>query len=186
MIVAIEGVLTHLEPNLAVLKCKSGVSYGIIISLNCSASLKKGELTELITTQILREDANLLYGFKDKSEQNMFTLLLKVSGVGASTSMAVCSTLSSSEFSSAIINGDEKALTAVPGIGSKTARKMIAELSDARLLIDNSEVSQSYKNDAILALESLGFKQDKILKVISNCTSKDTASLIKEALKKLA
>lgn len=185
MIVAVEGILTKLEPNLAILKCASGISYGVIVSLNCSSTLKKGEPTELMTTQILREDASLLYGFQDKKEQAMFSMLLKVSGVGASTAMAVCSTLSSSEFTSAIINGDEKALTAVPGIGLKSARKIIAELSDAKLLMDSVEVD-NYKNDAILALETLGFKRDRVLKVISECKSEDTASLIKEALKKLA
>lgn len=185
MIVGIEGILVKLEPNLAVLKCTSGISYGIIISLNCSEMLKVGSKIGLITTQIIRDDANLLYGFKDKKEQLMFEMLLKVSGVGASTAMAVCSTLSSDEFISAIINADEKTLTSVPGIGPKGARKIIAELSDAKLINESLNDTQSYKNDAILALETLGFKRDRVLKAILECKSEDTTSLIKEALKKL-
>ncbi|NLK66438.1 MAG: Holliday junction branch migration protein RuvA [Campylobacteraceae bacterium] len=184
MIVGIEGVLTRLEPNLAIVKLNSGLSYGVIVSLNCSASLTVGEKASLIITQIIRDDAHLLYGFKDKDEQNMFQVLLKVSGVGASTAMAVCSTLKYSEFVSSVVNGDTKVLTTVPGIGLKTARKIIAELSDAKLI--SSESVESYKSDAILALESLGFKRDRVLKIISECTATNTADLIKEALKKLA
>lgn len=184
MIVAIEGILTKLEPNLAVIKLNNGLSYGIIISLNCSSNLSVGENISLITTQIIRDDANLLYGFKDRDEQNMFEVLLKVSGIGASTAMAVCSTLKYAEFINAIVNGDTKVLTTVPGIGLKTARKMIAELSDAKLV--NNDNMQGYKSDAILALESLGFKRDRVLKVIQTCDSTNTTDLIKEALKKLA
>ncbi|WP_297575526.1 Holliday junction branch migration protein RuvA [uncultured Campylobacter sp.] len=184
MIVEIEGILTKLEPTMAVIKLSSGISYGVIISLNCSLVLKEGQKTALIVKQIVREDANLLYGFKDSDEKMMFELLLKVSGVGASTAMAVCSTLNFSDFTSAIVNGDIKVLTQVPGIGQKTARKMVAELSDAKLI--GNESLESYKSQSIMALESLGFKKDRILKVLSTCKSKNTADLIKEALKKLA
>ncbi|MSN96796.1 Holliday junction branch migration protein RuvA [Campylobacter sp. FMV-PI01] len=184
MIVEIEGILTKLMPNLAVIKTNGGVSYGVIISLNCNSKLKLGQNISLIITQILRDDANLLYGFMDKLEQDMFETLLKVSGVGANTAMMVCSTLSSQDFTLAIINGDISVLTSVPGIGAKTARKIVAELSDAKIL--NSQNIESYKSETILALESLGFKKDKIQKVLLDCKSKNTQDLIKEALKKLA
>lgn len=184
MIVEIEGVLTKLEPSMAVIKLNNGISYGIIISLNCSATLVKDEKTALLIKQIVREDANLLYGFKDNDEKMMFEVLLKVSGVGASTAMAVCSTLKYSDFASAVINGDTKVLTTVPGIGLKTARKIIAELSDAKLI--SSQSLESYKSESIMALESLGFKRDKILKILPSCKAQNTADLIKEALKKLA
>lgn len=184
MIVEIEGILTKLEPGMAVIKLNSGISYGIIISLNCSSTLIKGEKTVLSIKQIVREDANLLYGFKDSDEKMMFEILLKVSGVGASTAMAVCSTLKYSDFASAVINGDTKVLTTVPGIGLKTARKIIAELSDAKLI--SSQSLESYKSESIMALESLGFKRDKILKILPTCKAQNTADLIKEALKKLA
>ncbi|EPH07986.1 Holliday junction DNA helicase RuvA [Campylobacter ureolyticus ACS-301-V-Sch3b] len=184
MIVEIEGILTKLEPGMAVIKLNNGISYGIIISLNCSATLIKGEETALLIKQIVREDANLLYGFKDSDEKMMFEVLLKVSGVGASTAMAVCSTLKYCDFASAVINGDTKVLTTVPGIGLKTARKIIAELSDAKLI--SSQNLESYKSESIMALESLGFKRDKILKILPTCKAQNTADLIKEALKKLA
>lgn len=181
MIKAVEGKVSAKEPNFVILKTNSGVSYGIFISLFTNSKLNLGEIVELKTTHIVREDANLLYGFLDLSEQKIFEILLKISGIGATTAMAVCSTLSVDEFTKAVANGDIEAIKKVPGIGPKTARTLIAQLSDAKLNLEKN--SQS---DAILALESLGFKRDKICSVLTTCTSTDTSELVKEALKKLA
>lgn len=183
MIKAIEGLITKKEPTQLWIKC-AGITYGVNISLFTSAALQKGENIELYITQIIREDANLLYGFLKESEQRIFELLLKVNGIGASTAMAVCSSLSPDEFSAAVINGDDAVLKRVPGIGPKTARTLIAQLSDAKL----GEISSANNasSEAFMALESLGFKRDKISSALAKCTSNDTASLIKEALKILA
>lgn len=183
MIKAVEGVISKKEPAFLVLKTVSGVSYGVFISLFCSAKLEVGARVELNITQIIREDANLLYGFLDINEQKMFEMLIKLSGIGASTAMAVCSSLSPNSFMNAVINGDIDTLKKVPGIGPKTARRVIAELSDAKLVSETSVAE--YQNEAILALEALGFKRDKIYKVIAECGSTNTSELIKEALKKL-
>lgn len=183
MIKAIEGLITKKEPTQLWIKC-AGITYGVNISLFTSAALQKGQNIELYITQIIREDANLLYGFLKESEQRIFELLLKVNGIGASTAMAVCSSLNPDEFSSAVINGDDAVLKRVPGIGPKTARTLIAQLSDAKLGEISSASSSS--SEAFMALESLGFKRDKISAALAKCTSDDTASLIKEALKILA
>jgi len=98
MIAAIEGIITRKEPTACVIKCASGVSYALSLSLNTSAKLTQGRLTELVCVQILREDADSLYGFLDESEKRMFETLIKLSGVGASTAMAVCSTLAPQAF----------------------------------------------------------------------------------------
>ncbi|CAD7287058.1 Holliday junction branch migration protein RuvA [Campylobacter suis] len=183
MIKAIEGIITKKEPAFVVLKTVSGVSYGVFISLFCSAKLETGVKTELNITQIIREDANLLYGFLDISEQKMFEMLIKLSGIGASTAMAVCSSLSANAFTNAVLNGDADTIKQVPGIGPKTARRIIAELSDAKLVSDESV--PSYQNEALLALEALGFKREKIVKILPECKSQTTGELVKEALKKL-
>lgn len=183
MIKAIEGLITKKEPTQLWIKC-AGITYGVNISLFTSAALQKGDSVELFITQIIREDANLLYGFLKESEQRIFELLLKVNGIGASTAMAVCSSLNPDEFSAAVINGDDAVLKRVPGIGPKTARTLIAQLSDAKLGEISSASSSS--SEAFMALESLGFKRDKISAALAKCTSNDTASLIKEALKILA
>ena len=82
MIAAIEGIITRKEPTACVIKCASGVSYALSLSLNTSAKLTQGKLTELACVQILREDADLLYGFLDESEKKMFETLIKLSGDG--------------------------------------------------------------------------------------------------------
>ena len=182
MIKAIEGVITKKEPTSLILKTAGGVSYGIAISLFCSAKLEKDQKVELNITQIIREDANLLYGFLDANEQKMFETLIKLNGIGAATAIATCSTLAPTAFLAAITSGD--AFQSVPGIGAKTARRIIAELSDAKISMD--EKIPSYRHEAALALESLGFKRDKILQVLGKCDSQNTGDLVKEALKKLA
>ena len=184
MIKAIEGVITKKEPTNLILKTAGGVSYGIAISLFCSAKLEKDQKVELNITQIIREDANLLYGFLDANEQKMFETLIKLNGIGAATAMAICSTLAPMAFLAAITSGDAAAFQSVPGIGAKTARRIIAELSDAKISMD--EKIPSYRHEAALALESLGFKRDKILQVLGKCDSQNTGDLVKEALKKLA
>ena len=95
----------------------------------------------------------------------MFEMLIKLNGIGASTAMAVCSSLSSQAFTNAIISGDADTFKSVPGIGPKTARRIIAELSDAKLI--NDESVPSYQNEALLALEALGFKREKIVKIFA-------------------
>ncbi len=183
MIRAIEGKITKKEPTFLILKTASGVSYGVFVSLFTSSNLSSGDGVELLITQIIREDASLLYGFLKPSEQRIFELLIKVNGIGAATAMAVCSSLSPDDVARALLSGDEAVFKRVPGIGPKTARTLIAQLSDAKLDFDASNAAAS---EAYMALESLGFKRDKIAKALSECTSTQTSELVKEALKKLA
>ncbi|MCI6988310.1 MAG: Holliday junction branch migration protein RuvA [Campylobacter sp.] len=183
MIVGIDGVITKIEPSYCVIKTLSGLSYGVIISLNSSANLVLDEKVEILTTHIVREDASLLYGFISKKEQRMFETLIKLNGIGPTTAMGICSSIKPDEFIGAIMQNDISLLTKIPGIGPKTAKRMIVELGDLKLEFDKIP---TYEKEAIMALESLGFKKDKISKILPTCTSTDTASLIKEALKKLA
>jgi len=182
MIVALEGTIAHKEPTFVHLAIASGITYKIGISLNTSAELKKNE-TRLLITQIIREDAHLLFGFLHVDEQRMFETLIKLSGIGPSTAMAVCSTLTPSGFATALMHGNADAFKAVPGIGPKSAKRIIVELSDFAL--DTPMGRDSSHHEALLALESLGFKKDRIQKILATCVQTDTASLVKEALKKL-
>ena len=183
MIAAIEGVVSLKEPTFVVLKTNGGVSYGLSVSLFCSARLEKGQKAELFTTHIVKEDSQRLFGFLDKNEQRMFELLLKVSGVGPSTAMAVCSSLDTNAFYAALHTGDEAALKRVAGIGVKSAKRIIVELGDAKVAIEGGDES---KNQALQALLSLGFKQDRVLKALADCKASTTSELIKEALQKLS
>jgi Holliday junction DNA helicase RuvA len=183
MIIAIDGQIVKKEPTFLHVKTNSGFTYRVNVSLFCSSSVNLGEIS-LHITQIIREDANNLYGFKQSDEKRVFDTLVKVNGVGPSTALAVCSTMSPSEFASALTSNSVEAFKKVPGIGPKSAKRILVELSDFELESDALGGNSSI-NETIMALESLGFKKDRIRKVLSTCSGTDTSSLIKEALKKL-
>ncbi|MBN2964126.1 Holliday junction branch migration protein RuvA [Sulfurospirillum sp. T05] len=183
MIVALEGVVVRKEPTYVHLKTVAGITYKVAVSLYTSATLATSGTVSLHTTQVFREDAQLLFGFASLDEQRMFETLVKLSGIGPSIAMAVCSTLTPKGFAEALIHGNVDAFKMVPGIGPKSAKRILVELSDFSL---HGEESVGVGHEASLALESLGFKKDRIQKVLSTCTAGDTAGLIKEALKKLS
>lgn len=184
MIVQIEGKVTKKEPTLLHVKLTSGITYGIFVSLQTSGAIKIDQNVSLHVKQVIREDAHLLYGFLDLDEQGMFEALLKVNGIGATTAMAVCSTLSPNGFSEALMHGSIEAFRKVPGIGPKTAKRVLVELSEFSLS-SNSGSSPIFVQ-AMQALESLGFKKDKINSALKNCTATSTGELVKEALKRLS
>ena len=183
MIVAIDGKVVKKEPTSICIKCASGVTYKLAVSLQCSMLIKE-ENVELYVTQIIREDANLLFGFVDIDEQRMFEKLIKLNGVGPGTALAICSTLTPTAFSLALKNSDTDSFIKVPGIGLKSAKRILVELGD--FVLENSlDLTAQERNDAALALEALGFKKDKIQAVLFTCKSSSTQELIKEALNKL-
>ncbi len=182
MIVEIEGEIIKKDPTLLYLKTY-GITREIHISLNCSSKIDKNNIS-LHITQIIKEDSNNLYGFIDIQEKLMFDKVIKINGVGPSIAMAICSTFTPSAFAKAIVSNDVSSIKMVPGIGPKSAKRILVELSDFSLDFSTSE-NKSY-NEALQALESLGFKKDKIIKVLAGCVSTETSSLIKEALKKLS
>ncbi len=186
MIVNLEGTITKKDPTFLHLKLASGVTYGIFISLQTSALVKLDEIVSLDIKQIIREDANLLYGFLNSDEKLMFEALLKVNGVGSATAMAVCSTLSPKGFSDALANGSVDSFKKVPGIGPKTAKRILVDLSEFNVGSSMSSGVSPIFNEASLALESLGFKKEKINSVLKNCTATNTGELVKQALKKLS
>jgi len=184
MIVGIEGVVELKEPTLVHLNV-NGLIYEIFISLQTYGAITS-ERIKLFTSHIIREDAQLLYGFFEIGEKRLFERLIKISGVGPKVAMAICSTFSASQFAQIIASNDIAGLKRVPGIGPKSAGRILVELSgfDAELMQQGS-VGTAASGEASLALESLGFKKEQISKVLRECESTDTASLVKEALKKL-
>ena len=184
MIVAIEGEVVKKEPTFIHLKSKNGLTYKINISLNCHSQIKEKNLS-LYTTQIFKEDSQTLFGFVDLNEQLLFERVIKINGVGPSTALAICSTFTPVSFSNAVSNQDVDMIKKVPGIGPKSAKRILVELGE--FLIDSTQsnpISQA-KNDATMALESLGFRKESITKVLNTLNINETSELIKEALKKL-
>ena len=184
MIVGLNGVVFYKEPSFLHVEV-SGVIYEVFISLQTFSALPKSEV-KLFTKHIIREDAQLLYGFLDISEKKMFERLIKINGVGPKVAMAVCSTYTPSQFATVINNKDMNGVKKVPGIGPKSAGRILVELNgfDEEMLSNSSSESKSF-NEATEALESLGFTKAKISKALSTCEGKDTASLVKESLKLL-
>ncbi len=183
MIVGIEGEVIKKEPTLLFLKTY-GITRVIHISLNCSSKIDAKNIS-LYITQIIKEDSDNLYGFLDLDEKLMFDRVIKINGVGPSTAMAICSTFTPEVFAKAIATNDISTIKMVPGIGPKSAKRILVELSDFSLNITSSNESKNF-SEATQALESLGFNKERIKKALANCTATDTASLIKEALKKLS
>lgn len=186
MIVGLKGTIAYKEPNAVHIDVK-GVVYEVFISLQTFSALGKEDIS-LHTIQVIREDASLLFGFLDMSEKKMFARLIKINGVGPKVAMAICSTYTPSQFATVINNKDINGVKKVPGIGPKSAGRILVELNgfSEELLADSSTSSSSVAfNEATEALEALGFKKDKISKALSACEGDDTASLVKGALKLL-
>ncbi|MDR3345594.1 MAG: Holliday junction branch migration protein RuvA [Campylobacteraceae bacterium] len=183
MIVAIEGKVVKKEPASVYIKTASGVTYKVALSLYCSLGINS-DTVELKITQIIREDANLLFGFLDTDEQRMFEQLIKLNGIGAATALAVCSTLTPSAFAKALASSDTSAFVKVPGIGLKSAKRILVELGEF-ILQSGSSGSSLARSQAGQALEALGFKSEKVKAVLFTCKSDTTEELVKEALQKL-
>ena len=183
MIVGIEGKIEHKEPTRVHINT-NGVIYEVFISINCSSALISDD-TKLYITQIIKEDSSNLYGFLDKNEKKLFDTVIKINGVGPKVALAICSTFTPDGFANIVLNNDVTMLKRVPGIGLKGASRILVELSG--FVVDTSDGANlsSSASDAILALESLGFKKDQINKALKSCVASDTAGLVKEALRKL-
>ena len=125
----LNGVVAEMEANLAVIDC-GGVGYACATTNYTLSQLKKGERDKLYTYMNVREDAVELFGFARQSELHSFKLLLGVSGVGPKAALSILSANTPANLAMAVVMGDEKALTAAPGIGKKIAQRIILEPKD--------------------------------------------------------
>lgn len=129
MIYYVSGPVALLEPGLAVIDC-AGVGYGCRITAYTASKLKLRENTRLYVTESIREDAYDLYGFESREEQRCFELLTNVNGVGPKAALSILSSGGPQNFTLAVMTGNEKMLTAAPGVGKKIAQRIILELKD--------------------------------------------------------
>lgn len=191
----IEGQLAELTPIYATVQT-GGFGYLIHISLNTYTALQanqeKDKPCKLYLHHVVREDAQLFYGFMDKQERSLFRLLISVSGVGAGTARMILSSLSGAELQKAIAEANANILKNVKGIGLKTAQRIIVDLKDKigqTATGDDQFLSSSsnLKEEALSALVNLGFTKASVEKALDKIVaSKPTASveeIIKEALK---
>lgn len=184
MIVGIEGSVEYKEPTVVHLNV-SGLIYEVFISLQTYGSIRESRV-KLHTSHIIREDAQLLFGFYEKSEKVLFERLIKINGVGPKVAQAICSTFTASQFAQVIAANDIAQLKRVPGIGPKSAGRILVELAgfDSELTMTSGAVPAA-SGEAALALESLGFNKEQVAKALAKCEATETAALVKEALKLL-
>ena len=194
MITQLQGKLVEKNPTNVVIDCH-GVGYFVNISLNTYAALPEGEAIKLYTYLQIKEDAHILYGFLTKAEREVFVLLISVSGVGAGTARTMLSSLTAAQGRNAIVNGEVAIIQSVKGIGAKTAQRVVLDLKDKMLKLQDfadapiSGVS-THKEEALAALEVLGFVRKQAEKVVDKIVQAAPESLsvediIKQALKSL-
>ena len=193
MITQIKGRLVEKTPTYVVIDC-SGVGYLLHISLNTFSSLPDSEAITLFSHLTVKEDSHTLYGFINKTEREIFRLLISVSGVGPSIARTMLSSMSSEEIQQAIASENIPLIQSVKGIGAKTAQRVIIDLKDKILKTFDMDAislapSNTNKEEALSALEVLGFNKkqsDKVLNaILKEYADASVEVLIKKALKSL-
>lgn len=193
MITHIRGKLVEKNPTYVVIEA-NGIGYWLNISLNTFSLLPDNEAILLYTHLSVKEDSHTLYGFISKTEREIFKLLISVSGVGPSIARTMLSSMNTDEIQQAIGSGNVGAIQSVKGIGAKTAQRVLLDLKDKILktfVIDEVSFAESNtnKNEALSALEVLGFNKKQSEKVLDKILLENKTSsveiLIKKALKNL-
>ena len=194
MIAHLRGKLVEKNPTDIIVEC-NGVGYFLNISLHTFSQLPTEENIFIYTHLQVREDAHTLFGFMQKSEREVFRKLISVSGIGASTARTMLSSLTPSQVIEAIIHEDVTVIKGVKGIGAKTAQRVIIDLKDklGEVSADVNEIVTSsrntYKDEALSALETLGYTKKQSEKVVNRIIKEDAEAsvetIIKLALKNL-
>ena len=193
MITHIQGRLVEKTPTEVVIDC-NGVGYHVNISLHTFSQLPDGEKLKLFTFLQVKEDSHTLFGFVEKQERELFKFLISVSGIGANIARTMLSSLAPQQIIQAIASNDVATVQSIKGIGAKTAQRVILDLKDKVLKVYNlDEVSiiesNTNKEEALSALEVLGFARKSAEKVIEkinrDAPNATVEELIKQALKSL-
>ena len=187
-----EGKFVEITPSYIIVNC-GGVGYRIEISLNSYTVLKEKSEGKVLVHHIVREDAQLLFGFESEKERSLFKHLISVNGVGANTARMILSSLSCDELIEAVVNENVNVIKSVKGIGLKTAQRIIIDLKDNLSKFDfvkaESIFSNKNREEALLALQTLGFNKpviEKTLdKILKTNASLGVEELIRQALKVL-
>ncbi|MDE6858027.1 MAG: Holliday junction branch migration protein RuvA [Alistipes sp.] len=184
----IRGTVTELTPTYAVVET-AGIGYMVNISLNTFSEIENSPAVQLFVHYVVREDAQILFGFASKTERELFRLLISVSGVGGNTARMILSTYSPKELQSIIATGNAVLLKNVKGLGLKTAQKIIVELSGKMTAvgIDEREVQAAPDgavfDEAAAALAMLGFQKAASEKVLRALISKQPSITVEEAVR---
>ena len=187
MIEYINGKITGLRPTMAVTEC-NGIGYQVNISLTTYSSLAVGKGAKLYIYEAIREDAHLLYGFKDTREREIFMMLISVSGVGPNTARVILSSFTAAEMEQVIASANVSILKSVKGIGAKTAERIIVDLKD-KIKQDNSpfivgiQSGREEQEEAVAALVMLGYPQPAARKAVQAIQKERPAAKVEEIIK---
>lgn len=197
----IRGILTEIEEDKIVVEA-NGIGYNIYTTAQTFQYLPAvGEEVKVYTYLHLREDIMMLYGFLTKDDLKVFKLLIGVNGIGPKGALAILSVMTTDDLRFAVLGDDAKAIAKAPGVGAKTAQRLILELKDKLNLEDAFEQKlehqtatvlpkgNSVKNDAVQALVALGYSSSEALKAMSDIEiteDTDVEALLKAALKNMA
>jgi Holliday junction DNA helicase RuvA len=195
MISFLRGKVFNKQPPLLEIDV-NGVGYQVSASMNTFYRLpEEGEQTTLLTHMVVREDAQLLFGFAEAQERELFRKLIKVNGVGSKLALAILSNMAVDEFVSCVADSDAAALVKMPGVGKKTAERLIVEMRDKLSSWASTTTTTSTSStdlptaisqviqDATSALVALGYKPQDAAKSVKRIA---TADLSREELIKLA
>lgn len=187
MIGWLSGTVRDIDPQgLIVLEC-AGVGYEVHVSLQTLSRFQRGQQAELSIHTHVREDQITLFGFHSAQERSLFRRLNTVSGIGARMAMNLMSGLSTNELLRAIEQGDVAAISRTPGVGKKTAQRLILELQ-GKLMTEAAPESAGSRErmDVRSALINLGYKAQQVDKVLEKIDAGDFETLLRQALKHLA
>ena len=199
MIGSIKGSVSYLGPDFCLLETAGGVGYRVFMPAALLAQLALGAQVKVHTHTAVREDAILLYGFLSQEYYNLFELLLGVSGVGPKMALGILSAIKPEAFYLAVQSRDVKTLTKLPGIGKKTAERMLLELKD-KVGAANGEAGSDFGEsiasggsgavaEAMEALASLGYSNSEIMPVLKQIPDAEKLSgeeVLRQALKLFA
>lgn len=196
MIGFVEGIIEYIDVDKIVVN-NNGVGYNVFMPASQIDTLNVDETVRVFTYLNVREDAMQLFGFLTRDDLEVFKLLITVNGIGPKGGLAVLSTITTDDLRVAVISEDAKAISKAPGIGAKTAQKVIIELKDKLNLEDvlepkldaNFQVNDNNSmSEAVMALVALGYSQTdayRAVKSIDNIEELDVENVIKMALKKI-
>lgn len=202
MIGFLRGKVAYLQADICLLDV-NGVGYRVFIAGNTHSQLRLGEEAQLFTYTAVREDAIQLYGFYTQEEYDLFQLLLTVSGIGPKVALGIIGAITPAKLCQAIQKKQAAVLTKLPGIGKKSAERMIVELKDKLHFADTTTTDEDFADlfdapdigegviaEAAAALQSLGYAPQELKPVLEKCSKlkadQDVQAVIKFALKELS
>lgn len=184
----LKGKMEELMPASATVEV-NGIGYFVQISLNTYTAINQRKEVKLYIYEAIREDAYQLYGFADKHEREIFTHLISVSGVGASTARMMLSSMTTAELETTIASGNVNMLKTVKGIGLKTAQRIIVDLKDKiqKSALESNTTANIETNqvgeEAVSALVMLGFVQNISQKAVMNILKQHPNASVEEVIK---